>query len=76
MRRPNNKISVLRQAILLPLINFRLFFLVLLGASEKSHYCCNGCRRRNEWDSFEPVIEQLTDKEMEALYAREERTVR
>lgn len=44
MRRPNNKISVLR--------------------------------RRNEWDSFEPVIEQLTDKEMEALYAREERTVR
>jgi hypothetical protein len=33
-------------------------------------------RRRNEWDLFEPVVEILSEKEVEALYMREERNAR
>ncbi|CAM6026839.1 unnamed protein product [Sphagnum balticum] len=32
--------------------------------------------RRNEWDLFEPVVEILSEKEVEALYMREERNAR
>ncbi|CAM6048933.1 unnamed protein product [Sphagnum compactum] len=35
-----------------------------------------GTERRNEWDLFEPVVEILSEKEVEALYMREERNAR
>ncbi|KAL3691764.1 hypothetical protein R1sor_005415 [Riccia sorocarpa] len=33
-------------------------------------------RRKNEWDMFEPTVEILSDKEVEAIDAREERNAR
>lgn len=33
-------------------------------------------RKRNEWDLFEPVVDLLTNEEVEAVEAREERNAR
>lgn len=34
------------------------------------------CRKRKEWDVYEPFVDLLSNEEVEALKAREERNIR
>jgi hypothetical protein len=41
-----------------------------------AHSQVRPCRKRNDWEHWEPMYEILTDKEVEALDAKDERDAR
>ncbi|KAK9162521.1 hypothetical protein Syun_003423 [Stephania yunnanensis] len=46
---------------------------VRLSALENSIVCIPTYRKRKEWDSYEPIVDLLSNEEVETLDAREER---
>lgn len=55
---------------------YLLYMIKICLQASNYHFLCFFFRKRREWDVYEPIVDLLSNEEVEALEAREERSAR